>query len=117
MLQPFSLRLWGLRAFALNSFSIFVSYTPSTHNPSRPAQKKRTDRKKDPFFLSFGRKTGVEGLPKNTFFYIFSRISCFLRSQAVVFQNFPQNSNFTKKSCLKTYRRFFVFAGCANIIL
>jgi hypothetical protein len=73
--------------------------------------KKRTDSKKGPSFDPFGRKTGV-GLPKKSIlFCTFSRFSGFPSLEVVVCQGLPEYGRLPKKSCRKTYCRFFDFRG------
>jgi hypothetical protein len=86
-----------------------ASRTPSTHNKGLPALKKRTDRKKAPFFGRFGRKTGVWRREKNTLFCTFARFRGFLLLQVVGHKCLPESLPPEKKSCLKTYGRFYDF--------
>jgi hypothetical protein len=73
--------------------------------------QKRTDSKNRPVLGRFGRKTGVGRGEKNIFFCLFARFSGFLRLQVVVGQKLPEDLRLQKKSCRKTYRRFFVLGG------
>jgi hypothetical protein len=107
-----SMRAWPHFGF-LSVKSAFsqnvVSCSPSTPNPAHRAFKKRTDRKKGPFLGRFGRKTGFWREEKKQFLCIFSCFCRFVRLQVVVCQHLPENLPLQKKSCRKTYGRFFYF--------
>jgi len=73
------------------------------------------DRKKGRFLRLFCRKTGVRRKLFNTLLCVFT---CFWDSwlfQTLAPQGEPAGGSLQNKSCLKTYRRFFVRSGmCSN---
>jgi hypothetical protein len=51
----------------------------------------------------------VPGAEKDILFCVFARFHAFLRLQALVWQKLAGRKSFPKKSCRKTYGRFFWF--------
>jgi hypothetical protein len=72
-------------------------------------QRKWRTVKNDPKTTLFGRKTGFPRQENDIVQSCFSSFAWWRVTQAIVSQELARNASVAKKSCLKTYRRFFVF--------
>jgi hypothetical protein len=93
----------GASSSAATANAVTAEFTPSI------------DRKKGRFLGLFCRKTGVRRQLFNTLLCVFTRFWDSWLFQTLAPQGEPARGRLKNKSCLKTYRRFFVRSGmCLN---